>query len=169
MWEVCSFGPEGVIPSSALDPGAGFGGGDVGADALLHLGEGVDADEVDGEFRAAGFADVGVGVVEAGHGEGAVEVDDLGLRAFEFEEGGVVAGGEDFSVGDGEGGDPGGGWRGVVVAEVGAGEDVAVEEDGVGGCWAEGWRVGQRRREGVGLSVRDFTDGSVAGLLPLLP
>ncbi len=36
-------GPEGVVPASALDPCAGFGGGDVGADAVLHLGEGVDA------------------------------------------------------------------------------------------------------------------------------
>ena len=36
-------GPEGVVPSSALDPCAGFGGCDVGADALLHLGERVDA------------------------------------------------------------------------------------------------------------------------------
>ena len=125
-------GPEGVVPSSALDPCAGFGGGDVDADALLHLGEGVDADEVDGELLAAGFADVGVGVVEAGHGEGAVEVDDLGLGAFEFQEVGVGAGGEDFSVGDGDGGDLGGGCGGVVWAEVGAGEDVAVEEDGVG-------------------------------------
>ncbi len=79
-------GPEGVVPSSTFDPCAGFGGGDVGADALLHLGEGVDADEVDGELLAAGFADVGVGVVEAGHREGAVQVDDLGLGAFEFED-----------------------------------------------------------------------------------
>ena len=71
----------------------------------------MDADEVDGEFLAAGFADVGVGVVEAGHREGAVEVDDLGLGAFEFEDFGVGAGGEDFSVGDGEGGDFCGGWR----------------------------------------------------------
>ncbi len=39
-------GPEGVIPAAAEDPGAGLGCGDVGADALLHLGEGVDADEV---------------------------------------------------------------------------------------------------------------------------
>ena len=32
-------GPERVIPTSALYPCAGFGGGDVVADALLHLGE----------------------------------------------------------------------------------------------------------------------------------
>ena len=146
-------GPEGVVPSSALDPCAGFGGGDVGADALLHLGEGVDADEVDGELLAAGFADVGVGVVEAGHGEGAVEVDDLGLGAFEFQDGGVGACGEDFSVGDGDRGDFGWGCGGVVGAEVGAGEDVAVEVDGVWrrGCCAEasaGDERGCARREG---------------------
>ncbi len=33
--------------------------------------------EVDGEFLLAGGGDVGVGVVEAGHGEGVVEVDDF--------------------------------------------------------------------------------------------
>ncbi len=54
------------------------GVGGVGADALLHLGEGGRAVEVDGELLLAGVGDVGVGVVEAGHGEGAVEVDDLG-------------------------------------------------------------------------------------------
>ncbi len=125
-------GPEGVVPSSALNPCAGFGGCDVGADALLHLGEGADADEVDGEPLAASFADVGVGVVEAGHGEGAVEVDDLGFRAFELEDGRVFACCDDFSFDDGQGGDFGwgGGW--VVLAEVGAGEDVAVEIDDVG-------------------------------------
>ncbi len=127
-----------------LDPGAGLGGGDVGADALLHLGERVDADEVDGELLAAGLADVGVGVVEAGHGEGALEVDDLRLRALEFEDVGVGARGEDFSVGDGEGGDSGRGGGGVVLAEVGSGEDVAVEEDGVGGGLGVGCCRGEK-------------------------
>ncbi len=100
--------------------------------------------EVDGELLAAGFADVGVGVVEAGHGEGSVEVDDLGLRAFEFEDFGVGAGGDDFSFGDGEGCDFGWGGGGVVCAEVGAGEYVAVDEDGVRGLGVD------RRREDEG-------------------
>ncbi len=126
-------GPEGVVPSSALNPGAGFGGGDEGADALLHLVEGVDADEVDGESLAARFADVRVGVVDAGHREGAVQVDDLSLRAFELQDLGVSACGYDFSVGYGQGGDFGWGRGGVGGAEVGAGEDVAVEDDRVGG------------------------------------
>ena len=88
--------------------------------------------EVDGQFQAAGTADVGMGVVEAGHGEGAVEVDDPGLGSLELEQVGVGACGGDFSVGDGECGDFCGGGGGVVGAEVGTGEDVAVEEEGVG-------------------------------------
>src|SRR5205814_9078472 len=74
-------GPEGVIPPAALDPGVGLRGGDVGADALLHLGKRVEADEVDGQLHPSGLGDVGMGVVEAGHCEGALEVDDLGLGA----------------------------------------------------------------------------------------
>ncbi len=46
---------------------------------------------------------------------------------------GIGACGEDFSVGDGEGGDFCWGGGGIVGAEVGAGEDVAVDQDGVGG------------------------------------
>ncbi len=75
-------GPEGVVPAAAEEPVAVSGGGGVVADAVLHLGEGVDAFEVDGELFAAGVGDVGVGVVEAGHGEGVVQVDDSGLWAF---------------------------------------------------------------------------------------
>ena len=66
-------------PPPRIHAPAGQGGG-VGADAVLHLGEGGDVVEVDGELVAAGVGHVGVGVVEAGHGEGAVEVDDLGGR-----------------------------------------------------------------------------------------
>ncbi len=60
-------------------PGLARGG--VGADAGEHVGEGGGVVEVDGELLLAGGGDVGVGVVEAGHGEGAVEVDDLGVGA----------------------------------------------------------------------------------------
>ncbi len=76
-------GPEGVVPAAALtsqDAGLRLCG--VGADALLHLGEGFDSVEVDGELLLACVGDVGVGVVEAGHCEGAVEVDDLCLWTF---------------------------------------------------------------------------------------
>jgi len=151
-----SVGPEGVVPSSALNPCAGLGGCDVGADALLHLGEGADADEVDGEFLAAGFADVGVGVVEAGHREGSVQIDDCGFGAFELQDLGVGACGYDFSVGDGEGGDLGGGCGGVAGPEVGAGEDVAVEEDGVGGLGLDGYRGGKQDGDGEGFHGWEF-------------
>ena len=76
---------------------------------------------------------MGVGVVEAGHREGTVEVDDLGFRALELEDFGIGARREDFSVGDGEGSDLCRGGRGVVGTEVGAGEDIAVDQDCVGG------------------------------------
>ncbi len=110
----------------------------------LHVGERAGAVEVDGELLAAGLGDVGVGVVEAGHGEGAVEVDELGFGALELEEISASvpmammvplataravtrAGVAQVSPG----------------AEVGAGEDVAVEVDGIGGGGAE---LGSARR-----------------------
>lgn len=124
-------GPEGVVPAAALEPGAGLGFGGVGADALLHLGKGSDSIEVDGELLAAGGGHVGVGIVEAGHCEGVVQVDDAGLRGLQFEDLGIGAGGEDLSFGDGQGLDFCGGGGGVVGAEVGAGEDVAMEVNGV--------------------------------------
>ncbi len=68
-------GPVGVVPASAGNPCSGRESGGEGADAGLHLGEGGDVVEVDGELVAAGVGHVGVGVVEAGHDEGAVEVD----------------------------------------------------------------------------------------------
>jgi len=124
-------GPEGVVPAAAFEPDAGPGFGGVGADALLHLGEGFDSVEVDGELLLSSGGHVGVGVVEAGHREGAVEVDDAGLWGFQLEDLGVSSGGENFSVGDGEGLNfcGGGGW--VVGTEMGSGEDISVEIDGV--------------------------------------
>ena len=65
-------GPDGVVPASAADPCSGGESGGEGANALLHLGEGGDMVEVDGELIAAGVGDVSVGVVEAGRCEGVV-------------------------------------------------------------------------------------------------
>ena len=79
----------------------------------------------------AGVGDVGVGVVEAGHGEGAVEVDLVCLGGGALEDVGVGAGEDDAVAGDAEGLDA---LRcGVVVdgVEADAGEDVAVVVDGV--------------------------------------
>jgi len=50
-------------------------------------------------------AEVDVGVVEAGHYEGVVEVAEFGLRACELFDFGVGADGEDFVSGEGYGGD----------------------------------------------------------------
>src|SRR3984885_15173557 len=156
-------GPDGVVPASALEPGAGFCGVGVGFDALLHLGEGFCVVEVDGEFLLAGGGDVGVGDVEAGHGEGAVQVDDLCLGSLCFEHVGVGACGQDFAVGDGEGGYLCRGEGGVVGAEVSAGKDVAVDIDGVGRRCLVGLGVGQGceqdGEEGQGFHETECTKG----------
>ena len=147
-------GPHGVVPASALEPWPGGERWRRSRGCALHLGEGWDVVEVDGELVAAGVGDVGVGVVETGHGEGAVEVDDFCLWGFEFQDVGVGSGGQDFSVGCGDGGDVGRGGAGVRLAEVGAGEDVAVDVDGVGEL-GQGDRGGgaEDRNDGKGFHV----------------
>jgi len=87
--------PFGVVPAGADDPLSGFGGGDVGLDAGEHVGEGDGSVQVDGEFLLAGGGDVGVGVVEAGHDEGSVEVGDLSVRAAQLEQVGIRTDGDD--------------------------------------------------------------------------
>ena len=120
----------------------------------MHLGERGDAVEVGGEALQAGVGDVGVGVVEAGHGEGAVEVDLVRLRRGAFQDVGVGAGEDDAVGGDAEGLDA---LRcGVVVGvEADAGEDVAVVVDGVGGFCAAATEATSR----IALNVWAFTDG----------
>ena len=78
-----------------------------------------------------------MGVVEAGHGEGAVEVDDLGVGGFELQDFGVGADGEDGAIAGGDGSDASGRGIGVRRPEMRASEDVAVDEDRVrsGGRW----------------------------------
>ncbi len=127
------YGPEGMVPAGAEDPGAGFCGGGVDADALEHVGERRGGVEIDGEFLLAGAGHVGVGVVEAGHDEGSGEVDDLGVGALQLEDVGVVADSGDRGVGDRERGDAGRRERGVGCGEVRAGEDAGVDEEGIGG------------------------------------
>ncbi len=130
-------GPEGLVPAAAEDPGAGVGGGGESLDALEHIGEGACTGEIDGEhLLLAGGEEVDMGVVEAGHDEGAVEVDDRRVRGFCGEDLAVGACGGDDAVADGKGGNVGGGGGGVGCLEVCAGEDPAAGVDGVGACGA---------------------------------
>ena len=76
---------------------------------------------------------MGVSVVEAGHGEGAVQVDDLGGPgdARKFGRLGVGAGEDDASAGDGKCLNT----LGLRGEQVDAGEDVTVADEGVDvGC-----------------------------------
>ncbi len=122
--------PPGVVPAGAEDPLAGGSSGGVGADAGLHVGEGGGAVEVDGELLLASGGHVGVGIVEAGHDEGAVQVDGLWAVTAVGKDLGVGAGEGDEAIVDAEGGDALGLRRRKSVA----GENAAVDEDGVEGA-----------------------------------
>ncbi|MCU1225823.1 MAG: hypothetical protein JWQ42_3916 [Edaphobacter sp.] len=126
-------GPEGVVPTAAFEPCSGLCRGGVGADAILHLGEGFGADQVDREVQQSGVAHVGVGIVDAGHGEVAAQVDDFGLGTFQLQQIDVGAYGCDLALGDGDCGYFCWCFRGIVGAKVGSGEDVAMDVDGFGG------------------------------------
>ena len=149
LLSIPSRGPFGVVPACSYDPCTGLCGGDVAGDAGLHVREGGGAVQVYGELLLAGGGDVGMGVVEAGHDEGAVEVDDRSLRGAELV--GFGTDGEDAAVGDGEGGDD----LGIGVAEMGAGEDLAVGVDG-----RLGGERGEKQQECEG-----FERGHVCSLL----
>ena len=165
----CLRGPEGVVPSAAEDPCAGSRGFWRRRRCGLHFGERGDAGEVDGEALQAGVGEVRVGVVEAGHGEGAVQVDLCALGA--APEDVVVGAGEDDAVaGDGEGLDA---LRwGVVVegVEADAGEDVAVEVDGVAALGVGGGEDAEEAEECGGLHVDESrSSASVLSERPKFP
>ncbi len=124
-------GPFGLVPTAADDPCAGREGRCVGTNLGEHRGERGYVVEIDGKALLAGKGDVGVRVVEAGHGEGAVEVDAGGVGVFEREDLLIGAGGDDRAGSDGDSGYAGGSCGRVAGFEARAGEDVAVEEDGV--------------------------------------
>ena len=161
-------GPQGVVPAAAGEPGAGRGSLRGCADAGLGVSERAGAGEVDREADVAGLAEVNVGIVEAGHHEGAMEVDDLRGRAAEAgEEIGFGTGVEDIAVENGE--------RvhvdRAVGGERGAGEDVSVRVDGLcyggvrgrlcRGC--EGRACCEQTRGGKAEQGREAHSGSVAG------
>ena len=163
-----------MVPAGPEDPLAGFRDKHIGADALLHVGERGYVVEVDGELLLAGGGHVGVGIVEAGHDEGTVKVDDLGVRAAQFEDVGVGADGDEGGVGDGEGLDAGGREGRVVRAEVRAGENGAVEVESVGGgVWRGvlggggrgGHQAGYEEFGAHGLSVMERTGWSYSSEL----
>jgi len=93
----------------------------------------------------AGVGDVGVGVVEAGHDEGAVEVDLC--SGFAVGDDLIVgASGDNAAVEDSEGGDV----FGMRSVQVFAGEDVAVVIDDVEGQAALGVGEGRGEHESKG-------------------
>ena len=79
-------GPQRVIPVAAGEPVAGGRGLREGLDLGQHLGERLDAGEVDVELGAAGAAKMRVRVVEAGKDEGA------GVGAVQIAQRGVGSG-----------------------------------------------------------------------------
>ncbi len=140
-------GPQSVIPVAAREPVAGRRGVGGGLDFGEHVGEGFDAGEVDVELGAAGAAEVGVGIVEAGEDEGAggggVEIVENGFGSGEARDVFGGADGENFAATDGDGFDD----LRLVFRESFAGVDDAVEVDDIGSA---GDRFGLGGRGGFG-------------------
>ena len=124
--------PKGLVPAAAHDPLARASVGHVAADTVLHFGERARTDQVDRELLLARLGHVGVRVVEAGHGEGASEVDDHRVRACQRQDVGILAYVCDRSPTDGKGRDATGRWIGVVLLQFNASEDIAVNKNGIG-------------------------------------
>ena len=75
-----------------------------------------------------------MGVVEAWHGEPAVQVDDLGVLVLELQKRGVVTHSDDAVVEHGHGRNALGIFAGTGRLQAFAGQDVAMEEDRVRRC-----------------------------------
>ena len=123
-------GPLGLVPAAADDPLAGLGlldgAADLGHDVVP--GAGFAQIEAHAEFADAG--EVSVAFDEAGNGEHAVEIDDLGVGADPLGGGAVCAERGDFAGADGDR------LRG---RRAGAhGDDLAVAQDEVGGLGLKG-------------------------------
>ena len=78
---VAAAGPEGLVPSETSDPFTRRAVFDIRADALLELGERLYAGEINRQFGERRLPDVYVCVVESGHHERAVQVNDASVRA----------------------------------------------------------------------------------------
>ena len=123
-------GPEGVVPAIDDDPFTGLVVLQASADALLKFGERFCAFRIYVELDVGGTGEVQVSVVETGHDELAVEIEDAGVGTFPFlniRRGGAVGrsfigNGDDFFTADG---DRGG--RGMVTVvhgfDIGVGEN----------------------------------------------
>ncbi len=139
-------GPQRVVPSAALQPLAGrrsFGGV---LNAVKHLLQRFAAREIDRELKAAGIAEMRVRIVEAGHHERVVQIDETRLRPFGLEQILIGAGGGDDSVAHGNCTHE----IKLALAEPDAGQDVAVIVDGVrrGGLSSERHRGGKKSSGG---------------------
>ena len=75
--------PDGVVPAAATNPGSGRSVGGTRAHARQHLLEGARAAQVALQGERARGGQMQVGVVEAGHDERPVQIEDLRPRTFE--------------------------------------------------------------------------------------
>ncbi len=110
-----------------------------GANAGLHLGKRLHTDQVHRQSNAAAHAQMCVRVVEAGHHEGATQVDDLCGRTLEA---GlhlrIRAGAENLAMRHGNGRNA----LGACRFQIDAGENIAVEVD----CIRRGMRLRRSHR-----------------------
>src|SRR5579863_10454076 len=101
------FCPESVIPVAAREPVAGGCCVGCGLDLREHIGERLDAGQVDVELGATRAAEVGVGVVEAREDEGArgpgPEVVQNGFWTGEAGDLFSLSDGENFAAAEGDG------------------------------------------------------------------
>src|SRR6202022_3321296 len=90
-WQ-CLVGPESVVPSAALQPFSFRRLPRRSVNAIEHFVERVCTEKVHVQLHLATFAEVCVGIIEAGHGECSVEIDDARLRAAQSNNGCIGAG-----------------------------------------------------------------------------
>ena len=118
-------GPQGMVPTPAQEPLSSRSRGRGRTHPAQHLSQRSAASEVDRQLDAPSIGEMHVGVIDAGHHEGPMEVEEPGPRLLLAQNRRVVSDGDDLMASHRDGRDP----LHVAAAKANAGEDISVVID----------------------------------------
>ncbi len=97
---------KGMVPTAAQEPLSRRSCGCGSTHPAQHLSQRSAAGEIDRELEAPRIGEMHVGVIDAGHHEGPMEVEEPGPRLLLAQNRRIVADGDDLMVSHGDGRDP---------------------------------------------------------------
>ena len=95
-----------MIPAASQEPVSSRSSGGGSAHPAQHLGQRSTACEVDRELHASRIAEMHVGIIDARHHEGPMQIEQFGFRLLPPQNRRVISDGDDLVVSHRNGGDP---------------------------------------------------------------